>query len=322
MGCIFSSYKKQRDVVKVPEEVLEVKVPEVKVPVEVLEVKVPEVKEHEVKISEEVLEEPVIEIRNVSTLNNLARKVLKTIFLNSIGQYIFNERALLDILIELYGYTDLERIIRSMFERFLCYRVIVNFFENISSYLHIRKNLIYFACKCLREFYEYNFGYYIMVMNYSTSEIVFLQKIAYDHNIENPIVQIFCNNNLTKVGFFKLSLYIIEKNEKYIYVQGCKLKTYLLLERRYRDKKKQSSFIFGIMKFPITPKFRINSVYFDNNDSQLVINYNDSQLVINDNLRMYFLENSNLKRNHICGFWEFDTNKFHPKPIYNARSLE
>jgi len=312
MGCIFSSYKKQRDEVKVPVEVLEVKAPEVKVPVEVLEVKAPEVKEHEVKISEEVLEEPVIEIRNVSTLNDLARKVLKTIFLKSIGHYIFNEKALLDILIELYGYTDLERIILNIFKKIVNDSVIINFFENISSYLHIEKNLIYFACKCSEKFYEYKFYNYIIVMNYSTSEIVFLHGFAHNHNIENPIAQIFCNNNLTKVGFFKISLYIIEKNEKYIYVQGCKLKTYLLLEKRYRDKKKQSSFIFGIMKFPITPKFRINSVYFDNNDSQLVIN---------DNFRMYFLENSSLKRSHICGFWEF-RNKFYPRPIHNASSLE
>jgi hypothetical protein len=31
MGCIFSSCRKQRDVVKAPEEVLEVKVPDVKI---------------------------------------------------------------------------------------------------------------------------------------------------------------------------------------------------------------------------------------------------------------------------------------------------
>uniref|UniRef100_A0A6C0BDY6 Uncharacterized protein n=1 Tax=viral metagenome TaxID=1070528 RepID=A0A6C0BDY6_9ZZZZ len=310
MGCIFSGCRKQRDVVKAHEEVLEVKAPEVKVPVEVLEVKVLEVKAPEVPV--EVLEEPVIEIRNVSTLNDLALQVSKTL-LKSIGHNIFNERALLDILIELYGYTDLERIILNIFKKIVNDNVIINFFENISSYLHIEKNLIYFACKCSEKFYEYKFYNYIIVMNYSTSEIVFLHGFAHDHNIENPIAQIFCNNNLTKVGFFKLSLYIIEKNEKYIYVQGCKLKTYLLLERRYRDKKKQSSFIFGIMKFPIKPKFRINSVYFDNNDSQLVIN---------DNFRMYFLENSSLKRRHICGFWEFDKNKFYPRPIYNARSLE
>jgi hypothetical protein len=219
MGCIFSSLisicKKQRDVVKVPVEVLEVKAPEVKVPVEVLEVKVPEVKEPEVKIPEEVLEEPVIEIRNVSTLNDLASKVTNTNtnFLKRIGHNIFNERALLDILIELYGYTDLERIILNIFKKIVNDNVIINFFENISSYLHIEKNLIYFACKCSEKFYEYKFYNYIIVMNYSTSEIVFLHGFAHNHNIENPIAQIFCNNNLTKVGFFKLSLYELKKKK-------------------------------------------------------------------------------------------------------------
>jgi hypothetical protein len=72
------------------------------------------------------------------------------------------------------------------------------------------------------------------------------------------------------------------------------------------------------MTCPIIPDFRINSIYFDNNDSQLVIN---------DKFRMYFLKNSGLQREHICGFWKFypndsDKDTSYPKPILFATSLE
>uniref|UniRef100_A0A6C0BER7 Uncharacterized protein n=1 Tax=viral metagenome TaxID=1070528 RepID=A0A6C0BER7_9ZZZZ len=215
MGCIFSGCRKQRDVVKAPEEVLEVKVHDgVKEP----EVKVHDgVKETEVKVSEKVLQE-VFELKEVpkevpkevheelendapentfipfrhdGTLEDFICEAIKTIFLNSIG-HIFIEKALLNILIKLHGY---EIIIREIFRNFGFDDMYYEFFKNRSSYLYIKKKLIYFECRSKwRD--PLIFTNYVVILDYSNGKVIFLddQVVLFKIEIMTEYKLIFFHN--------------------------------------------------------------------------------------------------------------------------------